>query len=151
QTCHRAGEAAPMPLTTYSETRPWAKAIKEAVLSRRMPPWHADPNVGHFRNDLSLSAHEIATIRSWVDAGAPEGDLADAPPPPHFASGWRIPQTDAIFELSAPYRVAERGVLDYQYFEVPTNFKEDRWVEMAEVRPTARSVVHHAIVTVRDP
>src|SRR5215831_9414062 len=71
QGCHRPGEAAPMPLLTYQETRPWAKAIKEAVVLKRMPPWFADPSVGHFRNDRSMSQDEINTLVAWVEAGAP--------------------------------------------------------------------------------
>lgn len=151
QICHREGEAGPMPLTTYKEVRPWAKAIKEAVLSRRMPPWHADPEVGHFRNDLSLTKDEIETIRAWVDGGAPQGDPAVAAPPPQFTTGWRITRPDVVFEIPGSFEVPKSGVLDYQYFEVATQFREDKWVEMAEVRPGERSVVHHAIVTVREP
>ncbi len=149
QTCHRPGEIGPMPLETYRQARPWAKAIREAVLSRRMPPWHADPGYGKFRNDLSLSAAEIQTLAAWADAGAPEGDPAEAPAPPRFAAGWRIAAPDAVFELPAEVRVPAAGTLEYQYYEVRTNFSEDRWVEMAEVRPTNRAVVHHAIVSTR--
>src|ERR1700736_1838351 len=71
--CHRAGEIGPMPLSTYPQVRPWARAIKEAVLSRRMPPWFADPHFGKFSNDLSMDSKEIATIAAWVDGGAREG------------------------------------------------------------------------------
>src|SRR5437868_15218650 len=77
QTCHRPGEIGPMPLLTYEGTRPWAKSIKAAVLSRKMPPWFADPKVGHFMNDRSLTAAEINTLASWADAGAPEGNAKD--------------------------------------------------------------------------
>src|SRR5215472_5408174 len=76
QTCHRPGEIAPMSLLTYSDTRKWAKAIRQAVLTRKMPPWFADNNAQHYSNDASLSAAEIETIRNWVDNGAPEGDTA---------------------------------------------------------------------------
>ncbi len=151
QTCHRPGEIGPMPLETYAQTRPWARSIREAVLLKRMPPWHADPRHGKFVNDLSLTPAEIQTLAAWADAGAPEGSAAEAPPPRRFADGWRIPKPDAVFEMPADFHVPASGTLDYQYFAVPTGFTEDRWVEMAEVRPSNRAVVHHAIVTVRAP
>src|SRR5262245_66554947 len=72
--CHRSGEVGPMALLTYSQSRPWAKAIRAAVLTKKMPPWFADPRFGLFRNDASLSQREIDTIVAWVDAGAPEGN-----------------------------------------------------------------------------
>lgn len=151
QTCHRPGEAAPMPLLTYAQTRPWAKAIREAVAARRMPPWHADNSVARYSNDLSLSAEERQVFLQWVDAGAPEGNPADAPKPKAFTNGWRIAAPDAVFAIPEPFDVPAKGTLEYQYFTVDTHFQEDRWVQMAEVRPSARQVVHHAIVTVRAP
>src|SRR5262245_54576526 len=83
QDCHRSGSMAPMPLVTYEETRPWVKAIKQRVVARQMPPWHIDPTVGiqKFANDNSLTDAQIATIAKWVDAGAPQGDPKDMPPP----------------------------------------------------------------------
>ena len=151
QQCHRPGEIGPMPLLGYADVRPWAKAIREAVLLKRMPPWHADPHYGKFSNDLSLTPAEIRTLVAWVDAGAPEGSPADSPPPRRFVDGWRIAQPDAIFEMPDDFHVPASGTLDYQYFLVPTNFREDRWVEMLEVRPGNREVVHHAIVMTRPP
>ncbi|MBL8219917.1 MAG: thiol-disulfide isomerase [Bryobacterales bacterium] len=151
QTCHRPGEAAPMPLLTYAQTRPWAKAIRESVATRRMPPWHADNTVARYSNDLSLTNEQRAVFTAWVDAGAPEGNAADAPKPKPFTDGWRIAKPDVVFSLPEPYEVPAKGTIDYQYFTVSTHFTEDRWIEMAEVRPTARRVVHHAIVTVRAP
>jgi hypothetical protein len=79
QDCHRPGEIGPMPLLTYKDVRPWAKAIRESVVTRKMPPWHADPGVGRFRNDHSLTDQEIQVVKKWADAGAPEGDPKDAP------------------------------------------------------------------------
>src|SRR5574341_93638 len=90
QACHRPGEIGPMPLQTYPQTRPWAKAIREAVLLKRMPPWHADPHYGKFSNDLSMTPAELDTLVAWVDGGAKEGNPADAPPPRRFVPGWRI-------------------------------------------------------------
>lgn len=149
QECHREGEAAPMPLITYRQTRPWAKAIRSAVVSRKMPPWFADPHYGKFANNPSLSAAEISTVTGWVRNGAPQGNPQDAPAPAVFAAGWRIPTPDAIFEMSQPFSVPAAGAVDYMYFTVPTHFTEDRWVDNIEVRPGNRSVVHHAIVYVQ--
>src|SRR5262245_57618654 len=88
--CHRPGEAAPMPLRTFAEARPFARAIRERVVSRKMPPWPADRAVGTFVNDPSLTDAEIATIATWVDSGAAQGDLAQMPPVPQFTEGWQF-------------------------------------------------------------
>src|SRR5688572_9737986 len=90
QACHRPGEIAPMSLLTFDQTRPWARAIKTAVTAKTMPPWFADANYGHFENERRLTSREIATINAWVDAGAPAGREADAPPPLAFENGWNI-------------------------------------------------------------
>ena len=151
QGCHRPGEVAPMPLLKYQDARPWAKAIRAAVITGKMPPWSPDPHYGKFLNDLSLAPGEKEKIVSWVDAGALEGKLSDAPAPRQFQEGWNIPPPDVVFELPAPYDVPASGTIDYQYIRVPTNFTEDKWVQIAEVRPGAPSVVHHAIVVMRAP
>src|SRR3989442_926059 len=88
QTCHRPGEAAPFPLLTYEQARPWAASMKRVVRQKSMPPWFADPNFGHFSNDRSLTEKEISTIVAWVNAGAPQGDPKDMPAPPNFIEGW---------------------------------------------------------------
>src|SRR6476660_4222312 len=89
QTCHRPGNVAPMSFLTYQSTRPWAKAMKAAVLSRKMPPWSADPQTAHFSNDPPLKASELEMISKWADSGAPAGDEKDAPPPVQWpANGW---------------------------------------------------------------
>jgi hypothetical protein len=151
QGCHRPGEIGLMPLLTYQQARPWAKAIKEAVLSRKMPPWSADSTVAHYRNDPSLSAAEIETLTLWADAGAPEGDLKDAPPPRQFVAGWNIGQPDIVFEMPVEYAVSATGVIEYTYLIIPTHFTEDRWVQASEVRPGNRAVVHHVAVWARTP
>jgi hypothetical protein len=151
QSCHRPGEVAPMPLLKYQDARPWAKAIRAAVITGKMPPWSPDPHYGKFLNDLSLAPGEKEKIVAWIDAGAPEGKPSEAPAPRQFPEGWNIPQPDVVFELPAPYDVPASGTIDYQYIRVPTNFTEDKWVQIAEVRPGAPSVVHHAIVVMRAP
>jgi hypothetical protein len=111
QTCHRPGQVAPMPFLTYQGTRPWAKAMKAAVASRKMPPWFADPKYGPYLNDRSLQQSDIDTIAKWADGGAPEGDPKDAPPPVEWAEGWliqpdiissRFPRTMAIGKVRTP-------------------------------------------------
>ena len=151
QICHRPGEAAPFSLLTYKETRPWAKAIREAVFTRKMPPWFADPHYGKFSNDRSLPQSEIDSIVRWVDAGAPEGKPADAPPPRRFASGWAIPTPDAVIELPVPFEIPARGTIEYQHILIPAPFPTDRWVQFAEARPTDRAHVHHIIAFIREP
>lgn len=151
QQCHRPGEAAPFSLRTYQQARPWAKAIREAVLAKRMPPWFADPHVGKFTNNSSLSEAEIAKLVAWVDQGAPEGNPADAKPNPVFTDGWRIPQPDMVVEMPRPYTVPASGTVEYTYYIVPTGLTEDKWVTMSEARPGNRAVVHHIIAFVREP
>ena len=151
QSCHRAGEIGPMPLGTYTETRPWAKAIRQAVVTRKMPPWNADGPHGKFRNDPSLSQAQLDTLVAWVDGGALEGDAKDAPPARNFTDGWTIGTPDAIFDMPKAYDVPSTGTIEYSYVIVPSGFKEDRWMSSAEVRPGNRAVVHHANVYVREP
>ncbi len=144
--CHRANNIAPMSLMTYKDARPWARPIREAVVQRKMPPWHADPKVGDFTNDPRLTDQEIATIDAWVRTGAREGDAKDLPPAPVFLEGWHI-KPDVILTIPE-FTVTGQSQDDYEYIYVPTNFTEDKWVQAAEVLPGDRRVVHHATVTV---
>lgn len=151
QECHRSGEIAPMSLMTYSETRPWAKAIKAAVVTRTMPPWTADPHYGKFSNDRSLSQSEIDTLVSWIDSGAKEGNPKDAPKPREFVQSWSIGKPDVVFEMPTAVEVPASGTVDYTYEIIPTNFKEDMWVQAAEARAGARKSMHHVIAFLRPP
>lgn len=150
QICHRPGEIGPMPLLTYQGTRAWAKAIKAAVTTRRMPPWFADPNFGHFREDRRLSAADLNRIVSWVDAGAPAGNPKDQPPPVQWREGWNI-RPDEVFQMPEAYAIHATGALPYVYLVIPTGFVRDTWVTAAELRPSNPSVVHHVIAVVRPP
>lgn len=150
QECHRPGEAAPMPLLTYKDARPWAKSIKEAVLTKKMPPWFAAEGHAKFTNERKLTPAEVQTLVQWADSGAREGDPKKAPALRAFREGWNI-QPDLILEMPVEYEVPSAGTVDYQYFIVPTGFTEDRWVQAIEVRPGNRAVLHHAAVFVRDP
>ena len=149
--CHRPGEIAPMSLLTYKDARPWARAIRDNVANGVMPPWHADPAHGKWANDRSLSAAEKDTISRWVAAGAPEGDPKDLPAQPRYAQGWTIGQPDAVATMDKEYAVPAQGTIPYQYFEVATNFTEDKWVQSFEIRPGNREVVHHVLVYARAP
>ena len=151
QTCHRPGEAAPFPLLTYEQARPWAASMKRVVKQKMMPPWFADPSYGHFSNDRSLTDKEITTILAWANAGAPQGDPKDMPTPANFVEGWGIPKPDVVFQLPHAYSVPDSGMVEYQYVILPTGFTEDKWIQAAEARPTDRSVVHHIIAYVREP
>jgi hypothetical protein len=150
QACHRPGEAAPFSLLTYESARPWAKAIKAAVLSRKMPPWFADPRYGHFVNDRRLPNGDIQTIVAWVDAGSPEGEAKDKPAPLAWREGWNI-KPDVVISLLKPHMVPAKAVVPWLDFVVPTNFTKDTWVAAAEVRAGARPVVHHSTVSFVPP
>jgi hypothetical protein len=149
--CHRPGEIGPMSLLTYADVRPYATSIKEEVQAGHMPPWHAEAPAGTFLNDRRLSDTDKATLVRWVDAGAPRGDDRDMPTPPVYTDGWTIGSPDVEFPLPEAYPVPASGTIDYQYFEVPTNFTEDKWIQAIEVRPDARDVVHHVLVYAREP
>src|SRR5947207_3427151 len=151
QACHRPGEAAPFSLLTYEQARPWAKAMKEAVVLKKMPPWYADPHYGKFSNDRSLTQKEIDTIAAWADGGAPQGDLKDMPPPINFMEGWSIPKPDIIFGFPHAFEIPATGTIEYQKVVVPSGFTEDKWVQFAEARPDDRARVHHMILFVREP
>ena len=143
--CHRASAMAPMSLLTYEEARPWARAIKQKVATRQMPPWGADPAIGKFSNDVSLKQSEIDTIAAWVDGGAPEGNRAELPPAPAFAEGWSIGKPDYVFKMQQPFTVPADGTVPYLYVTIPTNLKQDIWIRGVELKPTDRRVVHHII------
>ena len=150
-TCHRPGEIGPMPLLTYEQARPWAKAIRGVVAMGKMPPWHATEAHGVFANDRRLSDHDRETLLAWVDAGAPQGDPADLPSAPKFAEGWAIGTPDVVLPMQPAFKVSAEGTIAYQYVQIPTNFTEDRWVQAIEARPGARAVVHHILVFCREP
>jgi hypothetical protein len=146
--CHRPGQAAPMSLLTYQDARPWAKAIRGEVASRKMPPWFADPRFGHFANDPSLPQAQIDTLVNWANGGAWEGDPQDLPPPVRWPEGgWQI-QPDVMVSLPL-YRVPAKGIVEWVYVTVPSGFAKDTWVTSIEILPGDPSVVHHAGVFVR--
>jgi len=143
--CHHPNDIAPMSLVDYQSARPWAKAIREAVLTRKMPPWFADPRFEHFSNDARLSAAEIETVQSWVEHGAAEGDRRDLPKPPVFTEGWKLGTPDRIVDIGEDHTVTA-GNDAYEHFIVPTNFETGLWIRAAEIHPGNRRVVHHVHV-----
>lgn len=151
QVCHRPGEIAPMPFLTYQDSKKWALPISETVRSNKMPPWFADARFGHFSDDPSLTPRQIDTLAAWADAGAPAGDPHDAPPSRHWTIGWNIDRPDRIVQMSKPVSIPAHGDVEYTYEIVPTGFREDRWVQSSEIRPSSRANVHHAVVYIRPP
>ncbi len=140
-----------MSLLTYEQARPFARSIRQRVELGTMPPWHAEAAPGTFANERRLTSAEKATLLRWADNGAPQGDVKDMPPAPVFAEGWTIGTPDAVVTMARPYNVPASGSIDYQYFQVPTNFAEDKWVQAIEIRPGVRSVVHHVLVFASEP
>ena len=148
--CHHPNDIAPMSLLTYRDARPWAAAIKQAVLTGKMPPWKADPHYGEWSNDARLSQAEKDTILAWVNSSKAEGDPKDMPAQPTFPDGWKIGKPDAVISIPE-HKLDATGPDEYSYVTVPTNFTEDKWVVAAELRPGNRKVVHHAHVFDVDP
>jgi hypothetical protein len=149
--CHRPGEIGPMSLLTYEEARPWARAIARRVSDGTMPPWHAEASDGTFTNERKLTAQEKDVIARWVAGGAPAGDRADMPPPPAYVEGWTIGKPDLILEMAEDYRVPADGAVAYEYFYLPTNLTEAKWVEAIEIRPGNRALVHHVLAFYQAP
>ncbi len=149
QECHRPGQIGPMPLLTYDDASSWARMIKEVVSDDRMPPWHADPKHGAFKNDRRLSIDERTKLLAWIDAGCPQGSKDQLPRPREFAEGWTIGKPDVVFTMPTAHTVpakAGRGGIPYKYVIIPTNFDEDKWIQAVETKPGNHEVVHHIIV-----
>jgi len=149
--CHRPDDIGPFSVLSYKDVRPWAKAIKEKVVTREMPPWHADPHFGKFQNDARLTQTEIDEIVAWVDDGAKEGNAKDLPPTPNFTTAWAIGTPDVVLQMPQAFTLDSKGADDYIYFRVPTGFTEDKWIQAAEFRPGNKRVVHHAVVFIETP
>jgi len=148
QSCHRPGQIAPMSFLAYNDTRPWAKAMKSAVITKKMPPWFADPKFGHFANDRSLKAADIDIISRWADGGALEGNPKDAPDAVRWPrDGFEI-EPDIVVngpEFTVPAK-PKNDVIEWMYVTVPSGVTEDTWITSMEVRPSEPSVTHHICV-----
>lgn len=149
--CHRPGEVAPFAMTGYEEASAWAETIREVIDDGRMPPWHANPQHGKFFNEARLSKDEKQLLRSWVANGCPQGDPADLPTLKPFTDGWQIKQPDVVYKMAEPYQVPATGIVEYQFFTLEENLKEDKWIKMAEARPGNRAITHHLILFYQEP
>jgi mono/diheme cytochrome c family protein len=149
--CHRPGEVGPFALTSYAAASSWSETIREVLEEGRMPPWHANPAYGDFANDPRMTANEKDRVLAWIGAGCPEGDPRDLPELLPYPEGWRIPRPDLVLAMPAAFTVPATGQIDYQYFEVDPGFREDKWIQAAEVRPGNRAVVHHCLIYLRPP
>jgi hypothetical protein len=148
QSCHRPGQIAPMSFLSYESTRPWAKAMKVAVATKKMPPWFADPQYSHFANDRSLKQSDIETISKWADSGAPEGNAKDTPPPVNWpVDGWEIAPDIVVNgpETLVPAH-PKNNVMEWKYIIVPSGITQDTWITSMEIRPSEPSVTHHICV-----
>ena len=150
--CHRPGQVGPFPLTDYEHVTGWAAMIDFVVRDGRMPPWNADDDFdGHFKNERKLSIKEKETLLAWLDGGMPRGNPKKEPKPKKWPKHWRIGKPDKIYYMKESYLVPKEGTVDYQYFEIPTDFREDKWIVAMEARPGAPEVVHHVLAFIVDP
>ncbi|HXT17015.1 MAG TPA: cytochrome c [Gemmatimonadaceae bacterium] len=149
--CHRPGGQGPFSLLDYDSAADHVDEIRDAVKTGAMPPWHAEGPHGVFRNDRRLSDADKQTILDWIDAGAKAGDAKDLPPKPVYPTSWSIGTPDAIVEMPESFHVPASGTIEYQYFQVPTGFTEDKWIQAMEFMPGARQVVHHILVYAYTP
>jgi len=143
--CHRPGEAAPFPLLSYADVVKKATMVAKVTQSHLMPPWKAEPASFAYRDERHLSEDEIASLQTWVKNGMPEGDAADKPEPPKFASGWQLGEPDLVVEMPAAYHVPADGPDIYRNIAVPLGLTEDKWIAAIDMRASARAVVHHVL------
>lgn len=143
--CHRPGEAAPFSLMNYIDVKKRGKLIATVTESRQMPPWKADQGSVEFKNERRLTAAQIETIKEWVAAGMPEGNLARMPPMPNFQDGWQLGKPDLIVKMREGFHVPADGPDIYRNFAIPLNLSEDRWIKAIAFLPGVRAVVHHSL------
>jgi hypothetical protein len=146
QSCHHTGYIAPFTLENFETAKTYAPAIKNAVIERRMPPWKAAPNCGNFLDARILASDEIDTLVKWVDAGAPEGNPADLPPPLSFTDGWLLGEPDVALKSPEKFEVKGGGSDIYRCFIISNPFDQDQFVTAAEVLPDRASIVHHVLL-----
>lgn len=150
--CHSPGNIGPFAMTNYKKVKGWTEMMKEVLLTRRMPPWHADPHVGKFQNDSSLTPEETRTLLQWVGQGAPRGEGVDPlTNAPVAAAEWPLGKPDYVIQLPAAEQIPSEGVLGYRHIQAESPLTEDAWVRAALIRPGNRKVVHHVIVRIISP
>jgi Flp pilus assembly protein TadD/mono/diheme cytochrome c family protein len=142
--CHHTGGSGPFPLTTYAEAKRWASTIETVTQSRYMPPWLPEPGHGDFADARRMTPDEIALLKRWAETGAPEGNPAEAPPPPAYKSDWQLGPPDLVLEVDSPMQVPASGTDLFRNFILPFPLKESKWVCAMEIKPGSPRVVHHA-------
>ncbi|MEW6126981.1 MAG: cytochrome c [Acidobacteriota bacterium] len=142
--CHRAGGVAPMSLVTFEEARPWARSIKEKIVNREMPPFHATGAIGRYQHDPRLTDEEIATVTKWVDSGAAKGNAKDLPAARIWKDDWKLGQPDVVVKVQKPFTVKARQKDLYVFFVFDYVFPETTWLRSIETRPGNLKAVHHA-------
>lgn len=152
--CHRDGDVAPFAFSSYRKAKGWSEMMKEVILADRMPPWSADSEVTHYKNDWSLTAEEKKLLVAWADAGAPRSDdstdyLAEKVEP--RSSEWLLGEPDVVLTMEDVYDVPAEGAIEYQLFEIPSGFAEDTWIRGFDLMPGNPRVVHHALVFIQYP
>jgi len=151
QKCHRPRQIAPFPLTTYEEVRGWSAMIHSVLEDNRMPPWNAHPNFdGTFVNERKMSSGDKKMLMAWINAGTPRGNPSEDPPAKSWPKGWRIGKPDKVFTMKKAYKVPAEGIVDYQYFRIPTFISKDKWISAIEAKAGAEDVVHHILVFLAD-
>jgi mono/diheme cytochrome c family protein len=143
--CHRPGEVAPFPLLEYRDVSKRAKLIQAVIEDRSMPPWKPEPGFGHFADDRRLTDAQLAMIARWIKEGMPEGDPADRPAPPQFATGWQLGEPDMVVKMAEPYTLTAEGADVYRCFVIPLQIPEGKYLKAVEYRPGNRRIVHHAV------
>lgn len=153
--CHRPGEVGPFAMDGHARVSGWAEMIREVLLTERMPPWHADPEVGNLQKHDALTDDEKRKLVAWVEAGAPRGDETVPDPlaalEPADPEAWKLGQPDVVLAMPAPYSLPAEGIIEYVVTDLPTSFEKDTWVRGIEVRPGVPEVVHHALVFIKYP
>jgi len=149
--CHRPGGIAPFSMLDFDTVTGRLKDMADVLREGKMPPWQAVAPAGTFRNERHISDADKHTILRWIAEGGRFGNPAQLPPAPTFAADWDIGVPDAIVTMHEEFHVPARGTIEYMYFEAPTNFTEDKWVQAIEIKPGARDVVHHVLVFARPP
>ncbi len=148
--CHRVGGGAPFALQSYRDASRRSRTILRVVEERYMPPWHAIGGDVPLEGDRRLDPRQIGMFREWVEAGKPEGDPADLPPPRVYPDGWLLGEPDLILEMPVAYELPPEGPDIYRNFVIPTHLEKESFVRAIEFRPASPEVVHHALLFVDD-
>lgn len=150
--CHSSGNVGSWAMSGHRKVKSMSAMIEETILSRRMPPWDADPQVGHFQNDCGLSVAEAQTLLRWIHQGAPRGEGPDPLEgrPTDVASDWPLGKPDIILRLPKPETIPATGVLDYRHIEVPAGNEKEAWVGAVWAKPGNLKVVHHVIARLKE-